>query len=70
VSRTTRNLAAALAKGLRGRFSPTSCGASCTKPEIQWYQNGVTYTIQLAVREPERTALVRLANAAIRAARL
>ena len=59
-----------LAKGLKGRFFPTRCGASCSKPQVQWFQNGVTYTIQLAVPEPERTALVRLANAAIRAPRL
>jgi hypothetical protein len=59
-----------LAKGLKGRFFPTSCGASCAKPQIQWFQNGVTYTIQLAVREPERDSLVKLANAAIRAPRL
>lgn len=59
-----------LAKGLKGRFFPTRCGASCAKPQIQWFQNGATYTLQLAVREPEQQSLVKLANRAIRAPRL
>jgi hypothetical protein len=62
-----------LAKGITGRFTPTSCGASCAPPGIEWRQNGVVYTLQVpggATAAAERDALVSYANAAIRAPRL
>jgi hypothetical protein len=59
-----------LAHGLKGRYFKTSCGASCAKPQVEWIQNGVRYTVQLDVGDPERSRLIALANAAIRAPRL
>jgi len=62
-----------LTKGITGRFTPTSCGASCAPPGIEWRQNGVVYTLQVpggATAAAERDALVSYANAAIRAPRL
>jgi hypothetical protein len=53
-----------LANGRRGRFTPLSCGASCSPPQIQWRERGATYAIQADVGTPR--TLVRMANEAIR----
>jgi hypothetical protein len=57
-----------LARGRAGRFTPTSCGASCAAPQIQWRERGVRYTLQVKgfSRKRERAALVALADSAIR----
>lgn len=57
-----------LANGIAGRFTPLSCGASCSPPQIQWRTRGATYAIQADVgtRRTERRILVRMANSAIR----
>jgi hypothetical protein len=58
-----------LANGRTGHFTPLSCGASCSPPQIQWRERGATYSIQADVgtRRTERRILVRMANEAIRA---
>jgi hypothetical protein len=58
----------ALARGRTGRFSPTTCGASCAAPQIQWQEKGVLYTIQAKgfAEDGEKAGLKRLANSAIR----
>jgi hypothetical protein len=58
----------ALARGRRGWFTGTRCGASCAAPQVQWREKGVLYTLQAkgAKRSEERDALIRLANSAIR----
>ncbi len=57
-----------LARGRVGRFTPTSCGASCAAPQVQWREKGVLYTIQakIGTTDTERRRLVALANSAIR----
>ena len=57
-----------LADGRTGRFTPLSCGASCSPPQIEWRERGATYGIQADVgtRRTERRILVRMANEAIR----
>jgi hypothetical protein len=55
-----------LARGRVGRFTPTSCGASCAAPQVQWREKGVLYTIQFKTGGRERRRLVALANSAIR----
>jgi hypothetical protein len=52
-----------LARGLTGRFSPMSCGASCGPASVSWRQGGVAYTVQFKGR---KSALVALADSAIR----
>jgi hypothetical protein len=56
-----------LSNGRRGYFTPLSCGASCSPPQIQWRERGYLYTIQANVgtRATERRELVRMANSAI-----
>jgi hypothetical protein len=58
-----------LARGRVGRFTPTSCGASCAAPQVQWREKGVLYTIQarIGTKGSERRRLVALADSAIRA---
>lgn len=58
----------ALAKGRTGYYRPTSCGASCAAPSIEWVQGGVLYEIEakLGTQRTERKILTRLANSAIR----
>jgi hypothetical protein len=58
----------ALAHGITGRFHPTSCGASCASPGIEWVQDGVWYSIEakLGTKKTERKILTRLANSAIK----
>lgn len=57
-----------LAKGTTGYFHPTSCGASCASPGMEWVQHGVWYSIEakLGTQKTERRVLTRLANSAIR----
>jgi hypothetical protein len=61
----------ALARGLTGFYKPTSCGASCSPPQIQWLQGGALYEIQAKVgvagAARQRAALVAAANEAITA---
>ena len=58
-----------LARGRVGRFTPTSCGASCAAPQVQWREKGVLYTFQakIGTKDTERKRLVALADSAIRA---
>jgi hypothetical protein len=57
-----------LAEGHTGWFRPTSCGASCASPGIEWEQGGVLYELEakLGGKKTERKILTRLANSAIR----
>ena len=57
-----------LAKGTTGYFHPTSCGASCASPGLEWVTDGVWYSIEakLGTKKTERKVLTRLANSAIR----
>ena len=57
-----------LAKGTTGYFHPTSCGASCASPGLEWVQHGVWYSIEakLGTKKTERKVLTRLANSAIK----
>jgi hypothetical protein len=52
-----------LARGLSGRFSPISCGASCGPAIVSWRQGGVVYRVEFKGKKAE---LVALANSAIR----
>jgi hypothetical protein len=53
--------------GRQGYFEPTSCGASCAPPSVQWVQDGVLYTLEgkFGTKKSEGRALTRLANSAI-----
>ena len=53
--------------GRRGFFTPLSCGASCSPPQIQWKQGSTLYTIQARVGgvNTEKRLLIRMANSAI-----
>ncbi len=57
-----------LAKGTTGYFHPTSCGASCASPGIEWVRHGVWYSIEakLGTKKTERKVLTRLADSAIK----
>ena len=57
-----------LANGRTGYYRPTSCGASCAAPSIEWVQGGVLYEVEakLGTQKTERKVLTRLANSAIR----
>ena len=57
-----------LAKGTTGYFHPTSCGASCASPGIEWVHHGVWYSLEakLGTKKTERKVLTRLANSAIK----
>jgi hypothetical protein len=61
--RGTRKVA--LANGRSGRYRPMSCGASCAPAAISWKERstGVVYSIESG---KSRSALVKLANSAIR----
>ena len=63
-----------LAGGRRGRYTPLSCGASCSPPSIEWSDAGVVYRSTLHVEyrvrlssARERTLMLQLANSAIAA---
>jgi len=53
-----------LANALRGRYSPSVCGASCNPDAIRWTEYGHNYTIKYL---GSRRALIALADAAISA---
>ena len=55
-----------LAKGVRGRYNPISCGASCGPASISFVRDGVLYefNVEDPVR-PIKAALIALANQAI-----
>ena len=59
-----------LAHGIRGRFKPMTCGASCLPPSVAWKRRGVVYTVTAFVDQSadaaQRRALVRAASSAIR----
>jgi hypothetical protein len=59
---------ATLTAGVPAYFHPTSCGASCAPPEIEWVQDGVLYSLQFKqlTQRSERSGMVALANSAIR----
>ena len=57
---------ATLANGRRGRYTPLSCGGSCSPPSITWRERGVVYEIQMDFARNPRASLVRMANSAIR----
>jgi len=57
-----------LTGGVRGLYQPIGCGASCSPASLWFVRGGVLYSWQ--VKDPPRTArsaLVRMANEAIRA---
>jgi len=57
-----------LAKGRKGVFSKSRCGASCGPASLEWVQDGVLYEVEgkLGTQTSERKILTRLANSAIR----
>lgn len=56
-----------LTKGIKGYFSPASCGASCSAPGIQWIKGKVLYTVYYRGGTGSRKFFVDLANSAIMA---
>ena len=55
-----------LTGGRTGFFRPSSCGASCSPPSIEWRERGALYVIQAKVLGGDRRTLVKMANSAIR----
>lgn len=55
--------------GVTGRFKPSTCGASCSPPEIQWKVRDVLYDVQFraAGSGSDRQKLVALADSALAA---
>jgi hypothetical protein len=55
--------------GVRGYYKPTSCGASCSPPQLQWKVRRVLYSIQFraAGRGGDRAKLVAMADSALKA---
>jgi len=53
----------------RAGFTPLSCGASCSPPQIDFVWHGVLYTIQanLKTKQTDRVALIAAAASAISA---
>lgn len=53
----------------RAGFTPLSCGASCSPPQIDFVWHGVLYTIQanLKTKQTDRAALIAAAQSAISA---
>ncbi len=54
-----------LAKGRKGRYHKSRCGANCSFPSIDWKQGGVRYVIEYKEATGKRN-MVKLANSAIR----
>jgi len=58
-----------LARGITGYYKPTTCGASCSPPLIEWKQGRVLYGIQAKVEgegeDGELRLMVDAANRAI-----
>ena len=55
-----------LAKGRKGRYLKSTCGANCSFPSISWYDTDVLYTIEYKESQGKRN-MVKLANSAIKA---
>jgi hypothetical protein len=57
-----------LAKGRRGMFTTTHCGASCAPPQIMWRQRGDLYFVQVKGlgEADEKPVLRKAVNSAIR----
>ena len=57
-----------LAKGRKGWFTPSRCGASCGAATLEWLEDDVLHTFEakLGTQRTERTILRRLADSAIR----
>jgi hypothetical protein len=55
--------------GVIGRFKPSTCGASCSPPEIQWKVRDVLYDVQFRAggSGSDRQKLVAIADGALRA---
>lgn len=55
--------------GVIGRFKPSTCGASCSPPEIQWKVRDVLYDVQFraAGRGTDKQKLVAIADSALAA---
>jgi hypothetical protein len=56
----------ALAKGHKGRYYKSKCGANCSFPSVAWKQSGVRYTIEFK-ESKGKANMVSLANSAITA---
>src|SRR3954452_6960148 len=59
---------ATLARGIHGRYTPLSCGGSCSPPILEFKTGGVTYRIQgsFGPAKRNRANIVKMANEAIR----
>jgi hypothetical protein len=59
---------ATLARGIKGRYTPLSCGGSCSPPSLEFKARGVVYRIQgeFGPAKRNRANLVKMANEAIR----
>lgn len=55
--------------GVTGRFKPSTCGASCSPPAIQWKVGDVLYDVQFRAAGPgsDKRKLVALADSALTA---
>ncbi|MDO8184580.1 hypothetical protein Q5424_13285 [Conexibacter sp. JD483] len=55
--------------GVIGRYKPSTCGASCSPPEIQWKLRDVLYDVQFraAGSGTDKQKLVAIANSALAA---
>jgi len=60
-----------LARGLRGFFSPISCGGSCAPANLWWEASGIVYQIQLKLpsslkeEDQQKKTITEVANSAI-----
>jgi hypothetical protein len=58
-----------LARGIKGSYTPRTCGGSCTPPSISWLYGRHAYYIQFNVRggtpAQEESNMIRMANSAI-----
>ncbi len=54
---------------MTGRFKPSTCGASCSPPEIQWKVRDVLYDVQFraAGSGTDKQKLVAIADSALAA---
>jgi hypothetical protein len=59
---------ATLANGIKARYTPLSCGGSCSPPILEFKTRGVVYRIQgeFGPAKRNRANLVKMANEAIR----
>jgi hypothetical protein len=60
-----------LARGLRGFFTPISCGGSCAPANLWWEAGGIIYQIQLELpyslneEDLQKKTMIEVANSAI-----